>query len=204
MQKRWIALGIMGLCLYLGTAGASAKDSALRDIEELDGGWIIEFDWDTEEEPDSQKKDVERKGKAEKEVEGKAEKEVKGKAEKEEEQEPISSFLGYYLAGQMGYEVLYEEGELLNPEVLYLGFDEEGRLFRYTGLYYSTLGTTYYYDYDSYRIEGNVLTCWYSTMRSYYGPMETKPGKHVYEYHEDPEPALYTDELTYYKRVEDE
>lgn len=91
----------------------------------------------------------------------------------------ITDFLGYYYLDVD--DSVFEEYDFANPEVMELYFDENGNLERYSGMYYSTQGTTYYYPYNSYEISGDILTCHYSVVTSYYGTSEAQPGgTHTY------------------------
>ena len=77
----------------------------------------------------------------------------------------VEEFIGYYCQGVD--EELLDEYPNMNPEVIELYYNEEGALESYRGYRFGTTGTSYYYPYDSYTIEGNTLICKYSTVRSY-------------------------------------
>lgn len=77
----------------------------------------------------------------------------------------VEEFIGYYCQGVD--EELLDEYPNMNPEVIELYYNEDGTLESYRGYRFGTTGTSYYYPYDSYTIEGNTLICKYSTVRSY-------------------------------------
>lgn len=91
----------------------------------------------------------------------------------------INDFIGYYYLDVD--DSIFDEYEFANPEVMWLYINEHGNLERYSGMYYGTEGTTYYYPYDSYEISDDTLICHYSIVNSYYGPCEDLPGgTHTY------------------------
>lgn len=91
----------------------------------------------------------------------------------------VTDFLGYYYLDVD--DSVFTENEFANPEVMELYFNESGNLERYSGLYYGTQGTTYFYPYDSYELSDDTLTCHYSIVNSYFGICEVLPGgTHTY------------------------
>ena len=92
----------------------------------------------------------------------------------------LEDFLGDYYRYDLGAESL--SPELRNPYIMKIYYDENGRLLRYSGMAYSTTGTTVYYPYTGYEINGNRIVFWYETVIDYYGNSTYNPGSHTFLY----------------------
>lgn len=86
----------------------------------------------------------------------------------------IEAYVGTYLCDLPEYE------EYSNPDVLSLYFNENGNLERCHRLYFSTIGSTRYYEYSSYTLDGNILTCDYNNVRDEYGDNAVTPSCHCF------------------------
>lgn len=105
----------------------------------------------------------------------------------------IEQFIGYYLCDTKVVE------DYANPEVFSLRFNGEGQLQLYTGMLYGTTGTSTYYDYESFRVEGNILTAEYKGAYGYYGEVEEiEPGSHQFVLNEDG--SIAADDHVWYRR----
>lgn len=110
----------------------------------------------------------------------------------------VSDFIGEYI-GDMP-----EVDKYANPDVMELYFNNDGNLERYSGLFYGTTGTTICYEYTSYEINGNVMTCQYAGAFSpYNGPRSDIPGG-IHEYTLQDDGNISSDGHIWYRYLTDE
>ena len=109
--------------------------------------------------------------------------EVYEKTRKEEPADPqkkynIEDFIGYYCMDID--EELLEKYPNMNPEIIDLYFNEDGSLEAARKYRFGTTGTSDFYSYDSYKIEGNTLICQYSRVESFFDET-SETGEHRYQ-----------------------
>ncbi len=109
--------------------------------------------------------------------------EVYEKTRKEEPADPqkkydIEDFIGYYCMDID--EELLEKYPNMNPEIIDLYFNEDGSLEAARKYRFGTTGTSNFYPYDSYKIEGNTLICQYSRVESFFDET-SETGEHRYQ-----------------------
>lgn len=109
--------------------------------------------------------------------------EVYEKTRKEEPADPqkkynIEDFIGYYCMDID--EELLEKYPNMNPEIIDLYFNEDGSLEAARKYRFGTTGTSDFYPYDSYKIEGNTLICQYSRVESFFDET-SETGEHRYQ-----------------------
>ena len=109
--------------------------------------------------------------------------EVYEKTRKEESADPqkkydIEDFIGYYCMDID--EELLEKYSNMNPEIIDLYFNEDGSLEAARKYRFGTTGTSNFYPYDSYKIEGNTLICQYSRVESFFDE-SSETGEHRYQ-----------------------
>ena len=68
----------------------------------------------------------------------------------------------------------------MNPEIINLYFNEDGSLEAARKYRFGTTGTSNFYPYDSYTIEGNTLICQYSKVESFFDE-QSETGEHRYQ-----------------------
>ena len=68
----------------------------------------------------------------------------------------------------------------MNPEIIDLYFNEDGSLEAARKYRFGTTGTSNFYPYDSYKIEGNTLICQYSRVESFFDET-SETGEHRYQ-----------------------
>lgn len=68
----------------------------------------------------------------------------------------------------------------MNPEIIDLYFNEDGSLEAARKYRFGTTGTSNFYPYDSYTIEGNTLICQYSKVESFFDE-QSETGEHRYQ-----------------------
>lgn len=108
----------------------------------------------------------------------------------------LKDFEGYYYFG-VDEETL-NENEGMNPEVMELYVDEDGRLKGYRGCYFPTAGSEIY-TYNSFQINGATLICQYSTI-SNCGKERVENGEHRFQLTRDGN--LIENQEIWFKRVD--
>ena len=106
--------------------------------------------------------------------------------EKTQKEEPADPKMTYDVEDFIGYYCMDVDEELLNkypnmnPEIIDLYFNEDGSLEAARKYRFGTTGTSNFYPYDSYTIEGNTLICQYSKVESFFDE-QSETGEHRYQ-----------------------
>lgn len=106
--------------------------------------------------------------------------------EKTQKEEPADPKMTYDVEDFIGYYCMDVDEELLNkypnmnPEIIDLYFNEDGLLEAARKYRFGTTGTSNFYPYDSYTIEGNTLICQYSKVESFFDE-QSETGEHRYQ-----------------------